>query len=334
MRVAAVVALALAVGHGAAVAAGDAADAQRDAREVRSWLTRIHEAADRRNFRGTFVVSAAGVVSSTRIVNYCEGKERIERIDALDGQMRRVLRHNDVVHTLWPSSRVVSIEPRNALASFPSLLQGRGDLRFAEHYLIEKLGSDRVAGLEATLLKVAPRDAHRYGYRLWVEKDSALLLRADVVTERGEVLESSAFSEVSLDVKAQPQELLQPLRKLDGWRVLRPALERTELAAEGWALRVPLPGFREIGCVKRPIDDAGEAAAAQVLQSVWSDGLTYVSVFVEPYDAARHKTPMQTVIGATHTLMRRHGDWWVTVMGEVPAATVRQFAQGLERQPR
>jgi sigma-E factor negative regulatory protein RseB len=333
MRVAAVVAFALAVGHSAAVAAGDGADAQREAGEVHAWLTRIHDAADRRNFRGTFVVSAAGVVSSTRIVNYCRGKERIERIDALDGRMRRVLRHNDVVHTLWPSSRVVSIEPRNALASFPSLLQGR-DLRFAEHYLIEKLGSDRVAGHEATMLKVAPRDAHRYGYRLWVEKDSALLLRADVVTERGEVLESSAFSEVSLDVKTQPQELLQPLRKLDGWRVLRPTLARTELAAEGWALRVPLPGFREIGCVKRPIDDAGEATAAQVLQSVWSDGLTYVSVFVEPYDAARHKTPMQTAIGATHTLMQRHGDWWVTVMGEVPAGTVRQFAQGLKRQPR
>jgi sigma-E factor negative regulatory protein RseB len=28
--------------------------------------------------------------------------------------------------------------------------------------------------------------------------------------------------------------------------------------------------------------------------------------------------------------MRRQGDWWVTVIGDVPAATLRQFANALE----
>lgn len=307
-------------------------DAQDGAGEVRSWLTRIHEAARGRNFQGTFVVSAAGVVSSTRIVHYCEGNNRVERIEALDGQVRRVLRHNEIVHTLWPSSRVVSIEQRNGLSSFPALLQGGGEMRFAEHYRIRLLGDGRVAGHEATVLHVRPRDEHRFGYRLWVEKESALLLRADVLGRGDEVLESAAFSDLSINIKPQADALLLPLRKLDGWRVLRPAVSRTQLDAEGWALRVPLPGFREIGCMKRPIEPAGEAAAAQVLQSVWSDGLTYVSVFIEPYQAERHPRPMQTAIGATHTLMHRQGDWWVTVMGEVPAATLRRFAAALERQ--
>ena len=97
-------------------------------------------------------------------------------------------------------------------------------------------------------------------------------------------------------------------------------------------MRAVPPGFREIGCVKRPIDASDDAGAAQVLQSVWSDGLSHVSVFVEPFDAERHTRPVQTAIGATHTLMRRQGDWWITVMGEVPAVTLRQFAQSLERQ--
>jgi len=68
-----------------------------------------------------------------------------------------------------------------------------------------------------------------------------------------------------------------------------------------------------------------------VLQSVFSDGLTHVSVFIEPYDAKRHRQPMRTSQGATHTLMSRHGDWWVTVMGEVPLATAQQFEAALER---
>ena len=36
---------------------------------------------------------------------------------------------------------------------------------------------------------------------------------------------------------------------------------------------------------------------------------------------------MHAAIGATQTLMRRLGDWWVTVVGDVPAATLRQFAE-------
>ena len=335
MQLAAVLAVACALGNTAFEVRAQAApstDAQAETREVRTWLTRIHDAASRRNFQGTFVVSAAGMVSSTRIVHYCEGNNRVERIDALDGQVRRVLRHNDMVHTLWPSTRVVSIEQRDGLASFPSLLQAGGDTRFAEHYLIQPLGVDRVAGHEATVLHVQPRDAHRFGYRLWVEKDSALLLRAEVLGRQDEVLESAAFSDVSINVKPQPEALLQPLRKLDGWRVLRPAVTRTRLDAEGWSMRVALPGFREIGCMKRPIEPGGDGTPAQVLQSVWSDGLTYVSVFIEPYNPERHTRAMQTAIGATHTLMRRQGDWWVTVMGEVPSMTLRQFAQALERQ--
>jgi sigma-E factor negative regulatory protein RseB len=40
---------------------------------------------------------------------------------------------------------------------------------------------------------------------------------------------------------------------------------------------------------------------------------------------------MRTAVGATQTLMRRHGDWWVTVVGDVPPATLLMFANGLER---
>ena len=59
--------------------------------------------------------------------------------------------------------------------------------------------------------------------------------------------------------------------------------------------------------------------------------MTYVSLFIEPYDARRHTQEMLTAVGATQTLMRRHGDWWVTVMGDVPSRTLNTFASGLER---
>ena len=73
--------------------------------EVRAWLLRIHDAASRRNFQGTFVVSGGGGVASARIAHFCEGPNQYERIESLDGRQRKVFRHNDVVHTLWPASQ-------------------------------------------------------------------------------------------------------------------------------------------------------------------------------------------------------------------------------------
>ncbi len=306
------------------------------AREVRAWLMRIHEAAGQRNFQGTFVVSAGGAVSSARIAHYCEGPNQFERSEALDGQARHVYRHNEVVTTVWPAARTATIEQRDALAQFPGLLQA-GDDRIAEFYDVRPQGLDRVAGREANVLVVRPKDAYRYGYRLWADRASGLLLRADVIGDREEVLESSAFSDVSIGVRAQPESVLQPMKRLEGYRVSRPVLVPTRLDAEGWMMRQSVPGFREVSCVKRPMEavsaaDERPATSHPVLQTIFSDGLTYVSVFIEPFNSQRHTRPLLAAVGPTLTLMQQQGDWWVTVIGDVPPATLRSFAKGLERQ--
>ncbi len=315
-------------------AGAPASAAVGDSRDVRAWLTRIHEAAARQNFQGTFVVSGGGAVSSARIAHYCEGSNQYERIESLDGQARHVFRHNELVQTLWPANRVVLIEQAQTMTSFPALLQGGVD-RLAEFYDVNPQGNERIAGREAHVLLVQPRDAHRFGYRLWSDKASGLLLRSDVLNDRSEVLETSAFSEVTIGVRPQLDSVTGPMRKLEGYRVIRPSLTPTRMEAEGWGMRQLVPGFREVSCVRRPMEsptsNPQEASAEPVLQAIYSDGLTYVSVFIERFDANRHQRAIRTAVGATQTLMRRHGDWWITVVGDVPPATLLMFANALER---
>jgi len=342
LRRLAVLSAAWAVAWAPAWAADTAAQgAPAQAREVRAWLLRIHEAAGHRNFQGTFVVSGGGQVASARIAHYCEGVNQFERSESLDGQPRHVFRFNDVVHTVWPAARLAVVEQRDLISSFPALLQ-QGDDRIAEFYDVRTLAPDRVAGHDANVLLVKPKDAYRYGYRLWADQATGLLLRADVIGDSGSVLETSAFSDVAINVKPQPETVLGPMKRLDGYRIVRPALTPTSLEAEGWALPVTVPGFRQVTCVRRPIDaTAGPTdrdvspppgeRQLQVLQSIFSDGLTYVSVFIEPFDRERHMRQMLTAVGPTQTLMQRQGDWWITVIGDVPPATLKQFAKGLER---
>jgi sigma-E factor negative regulatory protein RseB len=308
-------------GTGSADAASDAA----------SWMSRMQQAASNRNYQGTLVFNASGVVSSSRVTHYCEGNQRFERIEVLDGESRQVYRHNDLTQTVWPRSRVAVIEQREAVVEFPAL--PAGDARALETYDIRLLGTERVAGYDAQVLLLKPRDGHRFAQRLWAERGTGLLLRADILGSAGEVLESAAFSDVAIGGKSNSGSVLAAMRKLDGYRVVRPALVPAQLEAEGWGMRRSVPGFQLVSCVKRVLSAAGEpepALGAQVLQAVFSDGMTHVSVFIEAFDAERHKS-MATSLGATHTLMSRIGSWWVTVMGDVPMSTVQNFYAALER---
>ena len=322
-----------AIAHAAPACGQPFAPASAPQSDVRGWLLRIHDAAGRRNFQGTFVVSGGGNVASARISHFCEGPNQYERIESLDGRQRKVYRHNDVVHTVWPASHVAMIEQRGMLSSFPALLQA-GDDGIGEWYDVRAEGSERVAGHDADVLAVRARDALRYGYRLWADRASGLLLRAEVLGDKGDVLETSAFSEVAIGVRPQPETVLQAMRRLDGYRVVRPLLTPTRLEAEGWTMRQLAPGFRQVSCVSRQIDSPGEtsaAASSPVLQSIYSDGLTYVSVFIEPFRPDRHTRPLLAALGATSTLAQRRGDWWVTVVGDTPPATLKMFAAALER---
>jgi sigma-E factor negative regulatory protein RseB len=306
--------------------------ASGSASSARSWLQRIHNAASQRNYQGTLVVTANGTVSSSRLAHYCEGKQYFERIDMLDGQPQRVYRHNDQVLTLWPAAKLARIEQRDAVALFPAVLSGSEEQLFDRYDMLAE-GIDRVAGLEAAVFLLRPRDAHRFAQRLWADQGTGLLLRADVLAPDGRVLESAAFTEVTIGVKAQPESVMTPMKKLDGYRVLRSAPERTDLAAEGWRLKAPVAGFKQISCVKRSLEAAGDGErtpASNVLQTIFSDGLTHVSVFVEPFRAERHRAGA-AAFGATNTLMQPLGQHWVTVMGDVPMATLKQFAAALER---
>jgi sigma-E factor negative regulatory protein RseB len=300
------------------------------AQDARKWLARIHTAAHERNYQGTLVFSADGALSSARVAHFSEGAQSYERVEVLDGRMQQVYRHNDRVVTLWPRSRVAVVEERDPRqASLRPVIEPRAE----EFYELREQGTEHVAGREAQILLLSPRDANRFAQRLWVDSRSGLLLRTDVLGPRLQVLESSAFSQVEIDVKPRAQPVLQSMKHFDGYRQVRPSPQPTRLDNEGWVLGSLVPGFQLSSCTRRPLDPAeGGVTQASVVQAVFSDGLTHVSLFVEPIDKARHTRPLLTQVGATHTLMQPHGsEWWVTVMGDVPSQTLKQFHQALER---
>lgn len=300
---------------------------------VVEWLQRMHAASRQGSYVGTFVVSAAaGNLSSARIWHVCEGDTQMERIEALSGPPRSTFRRNDHVMTFLPEAKVVKSEKRENLELFPNLL-GNPDTGLAALYSVRLSGKDRVAGFDADVVNLVPRDSLRFGYRVWSERRSGLVIKLQTLDADGRVIEQSAFSELQLDAPVKVQALAQMMDSTAGYRVEKSELEHTTALAEGWSLKHPVAGFKPTSCYRRSLGAPG--ASEQTMQWTFSDGLASVSLFVEPYDVKSHPQEVLLALGATYTMTRhltdKGGDWWVTAVGEVPPQTLEAFAQGLAR---
>ena len=298
-------------------------------RDLTEWLQRTHEASKRRKYQGTFVVSSALGMSTAKIWHVCDGQQQMERVDALTGPPRTTIRHNQNVITFMPESRLAKTEQRDSLGMFPNM-QPQSFSTIADYYTAKSLGPERVAGVDTEILHLSPRDNLRYGYRVWSERKSGLVVKVQTLDETARVIEQAAFSELQLDAPVRMDALAAMMRNTQGYKIERDELVKTTAAAEGWSLRSPIPGFKPNGCHKRPPDAATNAAAS--MQWVFTDGLASVSLFVENFDAKRHTAEGNMNMGATNTLARKlDSQSWLIAMGEVPVATLRAFASALQR---
>ena len=335
--------------------------------DIAYWLVRVNEASRRRNYIGTFVVwSSDGSMASSRIWHACEGDVQMERVDSLSGSPRTTLRRNDQVLTFMPESKLARAERRESLDLFPNVLQSSVST-VADFYVARYAGAERVAGFDADVVVLQPKDALRYGYRIWAEKRTQLVIKLQTLDTDNRVLEQSAFSELELDAPVRTDKLAQMMDNTSGYKVERFEQQKVSVSQEGWTLKVPVTGFQLTSCVKRPnagnslgssIGPAGAASPGNVvapsaspstavlsgsappggvqpattLQCIFSDGLATVSLFVEPFDAQRHSQEAELAMGATQTLTQRIArDWWLTAVGEVPPRTLKSFAQNLVR---
>ncbi|CAB3794905.1 Sigma factor AlgU regulatory protein MucB [Paraburkholderia caffeinitolerans] len=295
------------------------------------WLDRIQQAAQQLNYAGTFVYQRGAFVQSSRITHYATKSDgEYEQLESLDGKPRKMLRHNDDLYTFVPERKLCVVEKRQNKEAFPALLATNGEQVLAV-YEPKMLGSDRVAGIDSSVIELSPKDAYRFAYKLWVDAKTGLLLRAQTLDpSNGQVLQQLSFTQVSIGVPVDKAPIVAGMRNTAGWTVVRAPLQTVDMGAQGWTFAQTVPGFRMIREVRRPMAarDANEPPIP-VDQAVFSDGLSAVSVFVEPVEHNSRKEGSGSS-GATHVLVKRSGDYWITLLGEVPQATLQQFASAIE----
>lgn len=302
------------------------------AEDARDWLRQMSQATQGLNYRGTFVYLHNGQLEAMRIIHRAASEGEQERMIALTGEAREVIRDNEHVTCILPKSKSVMVDKSIPRKPFPASLPRDLDaLTDAYQFLV--VGDDRVSGLPSRVVLIKPRDAYRYGYRLWLDKDTSLLLKSDLIDAEGRPVEQMMFTDVQV-LDSLPEEELAPVLQGEDYTVLDHADQTTPVKAEesiksDWSVNGLPPGFVLTYHNRHHM----HSAAGEVEHMVFSDGLATVSVYIEPHQEGKKVLSGISSMGAVHALGVHRGDYQITVVGEVPRLTVERIEGAVQHKP-
>ncbi|NWC90894.1 MULTISPECIES: MucB/RseB C-terminal domain-containing protein [unclassified Pseudomonas] len=284
--------------------------------EAQDWLTRLGRAEQQQSFQGTFIYERNGSFSTHDIWHRVQNGQVRERLLQLDGSAQEVVRVDG--HTQCVSGTLVA-----GLGGSPdSPARALDPQKLKAFYDLAVIGKSRVAGRNAVIVSVAPRDQYRYGFELHLDRETALPLKSLLLNDQGQLLERFQFTQLNTSVPddrdLQPSGECTPIAVTS---VKAPAVD----IPQDWHLDWLPPGFQLVN------SGAHKDAHTKVIVSslMYDDGLARFSVFLEPLNGA---TVMETrtQLGPTVAVSRRlntvEGEVMVTVVGEIPIGTAERIA--------
>ena len=295
-------------------------------------LLKAADAARTGNYRGTEIYRSGGNKESMRLIHgFANGVER-ERLVALTGEPREIIRLDNKVTCLLPKDRKLDLK-RPAVKGLLTNVSVESLRELSAWYELKDVGSARVAGRPCKGVQLAPRDGYRYGFEIWADEVTGVPLKVALTGPGRLALEEMMFTEVEFPASL-PDEAFAP--GLDPKRftaVTRAEPAMMELGSGGADISdFPLrfeklpPGYRVTMREQRP----GNDLRGKVEHLMLSDGLSAVSVFAAVGVPAEQAFEGLAQMGAVQAFGRRIGRYHVTVVGETPVVTVESIAAGLK----
>ena len=289
--------------------------------EASEWLNKLAQAEQKQSYQGSFVYERNGSFSSHDIWHRVQDGKVSERLLQLDGTAQEIVRVDGKV-------QCVSGALASGVSDLPDAAPRMLDpLKLMSWYDLSVQGKSRVAGRDAVIVSLSPRDQHRYAFELHLDRKTGLPLRSLMLNEKGQLLER--FQMTSLDTDNLPTDA-QLHASAACKPVERVASTKTEAVA-GWRSDWLPPGFELINSTVRR-DPSRNSAVSSLM---YDDGLARFSVFLEPVkeDAS---ADVRTQLGPTSAVSRRlntpKGKVMVTVVGEIPLGTAERIALSMRPQ--
>jgi sigma-E factor negative regulatory protein RseB len=146
-------------------------------------------------------------METMRIIHRVGENGEQQRLISLTGSAREVIRDNESVTCIFPDDRAVMVD--KSLGQKPIFQLPQPIESVSSFYHFNTDGEERVAGRQSWVVNILPADQYRYGYKLWIDQDSYLLLKSQLRDTDNEVLEQILFTQLDIHEHI-PAAMLEP----------------------------------------------------------------------------------------------------------------------------
>lgn len=284
------------------------------------WLDKLRTSLRTLNYRISFVVARANAESEPFLWRHGikDGLE-MEHLSLLNGPGREAFRIGNVVSIFEPAVPPYSIRSNYINGPIPQQFFKAPEL-LNNAYDIVLVGRSRISGLAAQQIRIISRDKSRYSFTAWLDQNSGLLLKLDMLDLDGKLVEQIQVT--SLHISDEPDEYFSRIE-----REKLPEINRVGShppVRHQWQINW-LP--KGMNLVKRDVH-ALPVTGDLVDYVLLSDGMVDVSVYMHQIKGSivdsgwlRHHS--------TTLLSLNNGDVEVTVVGKIPASTANSIASSI-----
>ena len=290
--------------------------------ESLDWLKIVAFAAHQTDYSGVFVYQYDNRIETSRIIHVVEADGEYEKLESLDGPKRKIIRHHGQVWC-YINHKMVQVDSQQVRIRFPAFLPEQISTLSA-NYQAEQIGVARVAGYSSQVILFEPKDNLRYAHKIWADTGSGLLLKAAVLGDKDQIIEQYTFTQLQIggNIDRSWISTTAPGNSLP----VSPELAKGGTPVNsGWTVGALPAGFKKTMEIQRPM----RGKHTPVTQIVFSDGLSAISVFIEPDDGGEDNVGGLSSRGAVNLYHKVVAGQLFTVVGEVPARTVIQVLDSI-----
>ncbi|XTZ39402.1 sigma-E factor regulatory protein RseB [Salmonella enterica] len=282
-------------------------------------LQQMNVASQSLNYELSFISMNKLGVESLRYRHARVNDQPLAQMLQLDGPRREVVQRGNEISYFEPGLEPFTLNGSYIVDSLPSLVY-TDFKRLTPYYDFISVGRTRIADRLCEVIRVVARDGTRYSYIVWMDAETHLPMRVDLLDRDGETLEQ--FRVIAFTVNAQVANNMLALSKANLPPLLSvPVGDKAEF---NWLPSWIPQGFSEISSSRRKLPTVDMPVESRL----YSDGLFSFSINVNRANQNSSDQMLRTGRRTVSTTVRDNAE--ITVVGELPPQTAKRIADSLK----
>lgn len=286
-------------------------------------LQEMGKASQSLNYEMGFINITKQGIDSFRYRHAVSKEVLLAQLVLMDGPRREIVQRGKDISYFETGLQPFTLDGDHIVDSLPSIVFSDFSL-LSKYYDFIAVGRARAADRLSQVIRVVSRDGTRFSYVIWVDEQTKLPMRVDLLDRDGETLEQ--FRVISFDDGKQVISTLADLEKASLPPVL--SLPASEQAKFSWQVKWLPAGVTEVASSRRNLPNM----PVTIESRLYTDGLFSFSVNISATTSGPSEQLIRQGRRTVQTEIRNGNE--ITVVGELPPSTAKRIADSVVFSPK